>query len=397
LVRKGHIEYFRNHPDRCDPRRSFCAKSLADALPIGWERLAGLIPNASLHRHHLSGGSSQTLALGLLGAAATRGQGLEWLFQPHGPFPPIGQPVSWRFEYQVGFALLNERPSTTDIDFLVSGPAGVVAVEAKFTEKGLGRCGCKGRADGRCDRRILDDRPYWKVARDALRMRGPRPPKTCELSLAYQAVRNVAAAVEMTGLREACSFGLLYDERNPYFAGAGKWPGWAAWVEESACADAGVTTRAVAWQELIPLLPTRGRKEVLHWAEENTVCRRTGRPFVRRVTGDGIQTQAARRPVGYLCRVPRGEPSTSERRPTGRPRVLPEEVVARIALYSRLGLGCRAIATELNKAGIATGHGGRVWYAGTVRAVLRSRGLRPSPAASGWTPSTRSRGAESRG
>jgi hypothetical protein len=86
------------------------------------------------------------------------GKSLQWLFEPHGPFRPVGERVAWQFEYSVGFGLLNERPRTTDIDFFVSGPRGVLVVEAKFTEKGFGVCSCKARAEGRCDERILLDR-----------------------------------------------------------------------------------------------------------------------------------------------------------------------------------------------------------------------------------------------
>jgi len=88
------------------------------------------------------------------------------------------------------------------------------------------------------------------------------------LSLAYQSVRNLAAAIELSGLRDVSIFGLLYDERNPYFAGAGAWPGWARLLADGIRPDAGVVFRAVTWQELIPLLPKRGRREVLRWATE---------------------------------------------------------------------------------------------------------------------------------
>jgi hypothetical protein len=79
----------------------------------------------------------------------------------------------------------------------------------------------------------------------------------------------VAAVREMTGLRETGAFGLLYDARNPYFAGAGDWPGWAAWLELSARAGTGVTIRALSWQQLIPLLPPRA-------GETSCAGRRTG-------------------------------------------------------------------------------------------------------------------------
>jgi hypothetical protein len=268
-LRDRHIKHFADTPKRRDARRPFVAASFDDALPVGWgTRLARLIKPDALHRHYLSGGSSQTLALGLLGPAVLHPSSLQWLFEPGGPFPSVGVPLTWQFEYSVGFGLLNETPHTTDIDFLVSGPRGVLAVEAKFMEKGFGRCSCSARAQGRCDARIVDDRPYWKIARSVLGLMGPSPPDECELGLAYQPVRNLAAALEMTGLRDCATFGLLYDERNPYFAGCGEWPGWARLLERSVCADARVAFKAVSWQQLIPLLPRRGRREVRLWAAD---------------------------------------------------------------------------------------------------------------------------------
>ncbi|MGZ4408032.1 MAG: hypothetical protein ACXVY6_04450 [Gaiellaceae bacterium] len=43
---------------------------------------------------------------------------------------------------------------------------------------------------------------------------------------------------------------------------------WAAWLKAAAREDAGVAVQPVSWQQLIPLLPTRGRSEVLRWAAE---------------------------------------------------------------------------------------------------------------------------------
>jgi hypothetical protein len=193
------------------------------------------------------------------------GKGLQWLFESNGPFPTIGHPASWEFEYSVGFGLLDEKPRTTDIDFFVSGPDGVVAVEAKFTEEGMGKCSCAGRSKGVCDDRVKA-RPYWKVAREVFGLSGPNPPQPCQLSLAYQVVRNTAAVLEMTGLREVAAFGVFYDARNPFFAGAGNWPGWARII--AGFSSEKVALRAVSWQKLIPLLPQRGRREVFNWASE---------------------------------------------------------------------------------------------------------------------------------
>lgn len=54
----------------------------------------------------------------------------------------------------------------------------------------------------------------------------------------------------------------------------------------------------------------------------------------------------------------------------GRPRTVPEDVVARIRELREAGKSLRAIADTLNDEGVATVHSGRKWYASTVRGVL---------------------------
>ena len=61
----------------------------------------------------------------------------------------------------------------------------------------------------------------------------------------------------------------------------------------------------------------------------------------------------------------------------GRPRSLPEEVVARIADRRREGASMSAIARELNADGVPTAHGGRMWRQSSVSAVLRSAERQP--------------------
>jgi DNA invertase Pin-like site-specific DNA recombinase len=56
----------------------------------------------------------------------------------------------------------------------------------------------------------------------------------------------------------------------------------------------------------------------------------------------------------------------------GRPRQLPSKVRARIKRRRKTGISLSAIANELNRDRVPTAHGGRRWYASTVRAVLRS-------------------------
>jgi DNA invertase Pin-like site-specific DNA recombinase len=56
----------------------------------------------------------------------------------------------------------------------------------------------------------------------------------------------------------------------------------------------------------------------------------------------------------------------------GRPAAVPLDVVRRIAAQREAGASLRAIADRLNADAVATAHGGRRWYASTVRAVLES-------------------------
>lgn len=58
----------------------------------------------------------------------------------------------------------------------------------------------------------------------------------------------------------------------------------------------------------------------------------------------------------------------------GRPRSVPENVVASIRRARRRGDSLTAIANRLNAKETPTAHGGRRWYPGTVRQVL----LRPT-------------------
>jgi DNA invertase Pin-like site-specific DNA recombinase len=55
----------------------------------------------------------------------------------------------------------------------------------------------------------------------------------------------------------------------------------------------------------------------------------------------------------------------------GRPRVLEDEVVARIRAERAEGRSLRAIATGLNDDSVPTAHGGAAWHASTVSGVLK--------------------------
>jgi len=54
----------------------------------------------------------------------------------------------------------------------------------------------------------------------------------------------------------------------------------------------------------------------------------------------------------------------------GRPPTVPQSIVRRIQRLRARGLSLRAIAEELNDAGVSTAQGGKRWYAATLRHVL---------------------------
>jgi hypothetical protein len=240
-VRRRHIAYFAERPERRSDRYPFAARSREAALPAGWEHLANALPPQAWHRHHLSGASSQMLTLALLVAATRVDPSLEWMGAR-----PFQRPLPL-FEVELAPQVLNERPRQTSIDWLVLDHDEVVAVEAKFTERGLGQCSCELRAGGVCSGRVLE-RPYWSVASREMGLERARG--CCRLSLAYQAVRNVAAAQAIAGERRRSSFLLLYDVRNPYFAGAQAWPGWVKMLSQLMTVSS-TAFFSLSWQELL--------------------------------------------------------------------------------------------------------------------------------------------------
>jgi hypothetical protein len=186
---------------------------------------------------------------------------------PRGPLPPVGDPVAWQFEYEArlrpaALSAPTQRTSTS------SPPARTGSSPSRrSTPRGSGDgAGASTATKVAATTESSTTGPYWHVARNVFGLNGPRPPQHCQLSLAYQAVRNAAAGLEMTGLRAGGSFGLVYDDRNPFFAGAGEWPGWANWLQANDAAR--VVVHAISWQEIIQLLPRSGRAVVLSWASE---------------------------------------------------------------------------------------------------------------------------------
>jgi DNA invertase Pin-like site-specific DNA recombinase len=82
--------------------------------------------------------------------------------------------------------------------------------------------------------------------------------------------------------------------------------------------------------------------------------------------------QWERRTIGDRTRVAMAEKAAAGVR-IGRPRVLPDDVVARILTERAAGRRLVAIADGLTADGVPTARGGSTWRASTVESVLKSR------------------------
>lgn len=266
----SYQRYFAANAHLKDEHHSYKAKDLEAALPDGWSELAEALPVRERHKEHLSGNSSQVLALGLLGVAAHRDPSLVWLWEGLGPLPPPADShPRHQFERKLDPLTLNEQPRQTSIDFFVDDPAALVCIEAKWTEAGMGACGCgtNAAASSDCSDKVLARSAYWTTAREVFHLPERTVGQACPLSFTYQAVRNVAAALKLAKPGQKPVFGLIYDAENPYFAGCGSWPGWPAALRATLNdIDVPVTFAAVSWQELLPLLPLDAATRA--WASE---------------------------------------------------------------------------------------------------------------------------------
>lgn len=276
----SYRKYFAANLQLKSPRHEYSAKDLAAALPDGWNGLESLLPVSERHRYYLSGNSSQVLALGLLGVSAKLDPSLSWLWSALGALPgPASHLPKWQFENKLAPDVLDERPRQTSVDFFVEDTAALVCLEAKWTEEGIGACGCAdsgGKPDnGQCSAKVLARTAYWDAAYGIFGLPARTVGQPCPLSFTYQAVRNVAAALALADDGQLAVFALIYDAENPYFAGCGAWAGWPAalratldGVYDKLC------FRAVSWQELLPLAPLDDAARA--WASEKHGLRPSG-------------------------------------------------------------------------------------------------------------------------
>jgi hypothetical protein len=258
-----YARYFQKRPELAGEQRS-SARDLAAALPPGWGELSDAVPGDAWERQHLSGKSSQMLAVALLGVAARREPSLAWLWQALAPLPVSaeGEPRI-EFEHVVDPGLLGERPRQTSFDVLVDDPNVLIGIEAKWRERGVGACLCRGEgvgplADARCARRVRQRQPYWDAAAAVLGLGDRAPGGPCPISPVYESVRHAAALRALAGRDRPAVLALLYDEDNPYFEGAEGWPGWPDLLEAAIADHADpdeLLFRAVSWQQLVQRLP----------------------------------------------------------------------------------------------------------------------------------------------
>jgi len=270
-LREHYRQYFAAHPELAGDH-PVKAEDLAAALPPGADFLEEYLPERLRHLQHLSGRSSQVIALAMLGLAWRRDPSVRWLQDAlalpgvlRSPAPTV------RFEVELDSALLNESPLVSTIDFLVEDEAAVICVEAKFGEDGLGRCSCPQGAPAvaNCSQKVLHRPLYWETAREVFFLADHVPGRPCPISASYQAIRNAAAARALAGEGRRAVFVLLYDDRNPYFHAVDGWPGWPELLTRT-LKDAErlerLWFRAVSWQRLIRQLPLE--EGALEWARE---------------------------------------------------------------------------------------------------------------------------------
>lgn len=286
-LRARHIAYYASRPEQrsLNEKRPFEARKLADAFPPGYEHLATR-RDIAWHTHAKSAGSSQVLLLALLQPVIEAEPSLKWLWQTSGALAPVGTVESTRFEVTLPRELLNEsgdRRRWTGCS-TATGASSPSRRSSPSRDSVAARAPTAKTANAppRCSRAPTGT---WRRSSSAGHA---RPTKPCPVSLAYQAVRNAAAAVALAGPERLGGFALVYDDRNPYFAGAGEWPGWAGVLEATFVDAPDVHFAAVSWQQLFAVAPVPDA--VREWAAEKhglLAQDRSRRPVLCGYDGDG--------------------------------------------------------------------------------------------------------------
>jgi hypothetical protein len=276
-LERRYTRYFAERPDLASTTQDWSAADLDAALPSGWGRRLRRFIEGMEHDDYLSGKSSQTLALGLLGSALELSEDPSHLWLTDAlRLPGFGGGVgpARPFEFRLDATVLGEvGPGRTTVDLFLEGPNLVICLEAKWRENGVGACRCGDNpVIGVCKRDPAFRPAYWEAARGAFGLAEPKRGYPCELSPLFQAVRNVAASRALANGRDA-AFALVYDESNPYFMPGGEWPGWPTYLQGLINEGWGVRFVSISWQKLLPRLPIDD--EVRAWAlEKHELARR---------------------------------------------------------------------------------------------------------------------------
>src|SRR4051812_14253913 len=77
-VRTRHLEYFAERSEARSLTNLFSARDRRAAFPSEWSHLADTLTDTAWHRYHLSGGSSQTLAIAMLATAQAADPSMAW-------------------------------------------------------------------------------------------------------------------------------------------------------------------------------------------------------------------------------------------------------------------------------------------------------------------------------
>jgi hypothetical protein len=103
----------------------------------------------------------------VLGVAARLDPSLAWLWDAFSPLPPAEASLpKAQFEYTLAPEVLGEEPRQTSVDLVVNDPAALLCIEAKWTEAGIGGCGCgdTAAAIGDCSDKVRERKVYWDRA-----------------------------------------------------------------------------------------------------------------------------------------------------------------------------------------------------------------------------------------
>jgi hypothetical protein len=284
--------------DLFDPRRYHVFRAeyaLCNLFTPGLDRL---LPQDRRHRWFRSMGSSQALAVSVLGTMMKRDD-LPLLAEiPDEHSRPLlpGFVLADQPEFDYRVTTLNER-RPTQVDLFLPGQNGHMAIECKLWERELGPCSqvathqCNGdyapqpgRAPGQRCALAEKGIAYWHYIPQLFQWRADLDHVPCPIWKPYQLVRTVLAAAvdpergQIWGQPVAI---LVYDANNPAFAPGGKVDEQFRAVQAALRGPAAL--KRTTWQAIAGALLQRGRyDDLLVWLDE-----KYGIAPARRLTNHG--------------------------------------------------------------------------------------------------------------